>query len=270
MTLVISTCEKKDNDLRSDDIVNIPDIQFLSALINEGVDTNGDSLISYGEAEIVTSLDVSCSTHNDIDPCAGPIKCNIFGIKGIEAFINLDSLNCSNVCIKELDVSKNTELKYLDCGYNNLKELDVSKNLKLIHLYCYGWCTLAVHSNGIMESLDISNNILLEYLNCTCQKYDSLDVTKNTELKELYCGGNPFTYLDISKNTELKTLSLHAAVNMTTLNISNNTKLTYVDLCWAKVLNEVCVWTIPFPPEGVSLDMGGECPNVYFTTDCSK
>ncbi len=39
--------------------VSIPDSIFLIALIDEGVDTNGDNLISYTEAEAVMNLDVS-------------------------------------------------------------------------------------------------------------------------------------------------------------------------------------------------------------------
>ena len=39
--------------------VNIRDTAFLNALISQGVDTNKDSLISYAEAEAVTSLDIS-------------------------------------------------------------------------------------------------------------------------------------------------------------------------------------------------------------------
>jgi len=33
-------------------------------------------------------------------------------------------------------------------------------------------------------------------------------------------------------------------------------------------LEEVCVWTMPFPPEGFKLCADGS-PNTYFTTDCS-
>lgn len=39
-------------------IVNIPDNNFLNALIQSGIDTNGDSLIRYNEAGEVTFLDV--------------------------------------------------------------------------------------------------------------------------------------------------------------------------------------------------------------------
>ena len=39
-----------------DSIVSIPDPSFLCALIDAGVDINGDSLISYTEAEMVNKL----------------------------------------------------------------------------------------------------------------------------------------------------------------------------------------------------------------------
>jgi hypothetical protein len=34
-------------------------------------------------------------------------------------------------------------------------------------------------------------------------------------------------------------------------------------------LYKVCVWKMPFPPTGVTVDTNGS-PNVYFTMDCSK
>ena len=44
--------------IKSDSIVSIPDTAFLNILIQERVDTNGDSLISYSEAELVLSLNL--------------------------------------------------------------------------------------------------------------------------------------------------------------------------------------------------------------------
>jgi Leucine-rich repeat (LRR) protein len=69
--------------------VEIPDTAFLHALIDEGVDTNGDSLISYAEAEAITTLNV---THR-----------NISNLTGIEAFVNLDTLDCSFNQLTSLD-----------------------------------------------------------------------------------------------------------------------------------------------------------------------
>lgn len=59
--------------------VSIPDTAFLAALIEEGVDTNKDSLISYEEAEAVTELNISGESYK---------MGNISDMTGIEAFVN--------------------------------------------------------------------------------------------------------------------------------------------------------------------------------------
>ena len=63
-------------------ICHIPDTAFLYALIEEGVDTNGDSLISHDEAELITYLGIEGSWE---EGKRGEIK----NMKGIEAFINI-------------------------------------------------------------------------------------------------------------------------------------------------------------------------------------
>ncbi len=70
ITLVLSftTCnDKPENDA----IVNIPDQVLLKALIDNGIDTNADGQISYGEAENVFHLGIEgegggCSRECDI------------------------------------------------------------------------------------------------------------------------------------------------------------------------------------------------------------
>ena len=52
-------CEKDDPNPE----VIIPDNNFLNALIEQGIDTNGDNIISPAEAAVVTFLSVS---HYDI------------------------------------------------------------------------------------------------------------------------------------------------------------------------------------------------------------
>ena len=84
----------------SDTIVNIPDTAFLHALIDEEVDTNGDSLISYAEAETTISLWISENGISDMT--------------GIDAFVNLDTLDCRNNQLTSLNVSNNSKLRYLD------------------------------------------------------------------------------------------------------------------------------------------------------------
>ena len=89
---------------------------------------------------------------------------------------NVESLNCGNIQLTSLDVSKNTVLAELTCCGNNL------------------------------NSLNVSNNTALRMLNCNNNKLTQLDVSKNTNLENLMCNNNKLTALDVSKNTKLSQL----------------------------------------------------------------
>ncbi len=115
--------------------VNIPDFNFKQALIDEGVDSNGDGEIQSSEAEIIRYLDVS--------------NRNIVDLSGIEAFIGLDTLLSSNNMIEKLELNSNSELKLLDLSNNPLEELDIS-SLRLIEKI-------------FLESVLINNLILSEH-----------------------------------------------------------------------------------------------------------
>jgi len=246
-------------------IVTISDTAFLYALIVEGVDTNGDSLISYAEAEVTNSLDVS--------------RKNISFMSGIEVFINLDTLVCHHNELESLDVSnspnllrleiydnqiteidltQNPLLQYLDVDRNPLSKLDLSQNAALKTLWCGEMPTLtsldlrpltALENlylyNSAFPDLDISNNPLLTELWCIESNLQYLDVSNNPNLKELRCGHNYLTYLDIT----------------------NNNKLEFLKVDEMPSLHTVCVWETPFPPAEVRVNSEGS-PNVYFTTVC--
>jgi Leucine-rich repeat (LRR) protein len=62
---------------------------------------------------------------------------HISDLKGIEAFINLDTLLCASNQIKSLDVSENTALKTLNCIWNQISNLDVSNIASLTYLCCH-------------------------------------------------------------------------------------------------------------------------------------
>lgn len=287
MVVFFSYCKKDDPKPE----VNIPDNNFLNALIKLGVDTDGDSKISPAEAEAITYLDVSGTYETP-----GMIE----NMEGIEAFINLDTLNCSYNQLTTLDISKNTALVLLNCGSNQLTVLDVSNNTALINLYCWDnqLSTLDVSNNTALRLLscksnplsylDISNNTILKWLYCARNQLTSLDVSNNTALEMLFCPHNQLTTLDLSNNIVLISL-LCDRNQLTTIDVSKNIALTIffcfsnqlttldVSVCTALIdlnlhdmpsLYKVCVWEIPFPPAGVSVDTT-DSPNVYFTIDCN-
>ncbi len=245
--------------------VNIPDANFKAKLISLGVDTGGDGEISKAEAEAVTDLDL--------------YSLDIADLTGIEAFMNLETLNCYYNDLTNLDLSKNIKLEKLWCYYNNLTSLDLSNNINLEELYC---------SDNELTSLDLSNNIKLKYLECEYNKLTSLNLFKNIDLKYLICMRNQFASLDLSDNINLETLhcasnpltslDLSNNINLETLyctynpikslDLSNNPNLTDIDISNMQNLEQVCVWTMPFPPAGVTVNKSGS-DNVYFE-DCSS
>ena len=244
--------------------VNIPDTNFKNSLIDAGVDTDENGEISYAEAEAVTCLDISGNLICDEDTCW--IVNGIESLAGIEAFINLDTLHCYGNELTSLDVSNNTSLTVLSCYNNHLTSLDVSNNLALEILICgcIGWYTCGGNE---LETLDVSNNISLTRLWCAGNKLTSLDVTNNIVLMELSCDRNNLTSLDISNNAALKYL-LCSNNPLTNLDVSNNASLEFLYLVEMPDLNQVCVWTWPFPPENVEIDIT-DSPYVSFTTKCS-
>lgn len=251
------------------DWVDIPDAAFLNALIDAGVDQDGDGRISVEEAETTRSMEIWSSGVSDL--------------KGIEAFINLDSLVLQMNPLHQLDISKNNTLKYLVCIGCELSELDLSRNAALRYLDCSGSLAmdnyltmLDLSGNPVLEylccaeneinSLDLSNNTILKELDCGRNQLESLDVSHNVELTKLLCNNNQLTGLDVSQNTALTTL-ITCGNRLTALDVSTNTSLMKLGVDNMPTLFQVCVWTIPFPPPGMVV-LSGFSPNLYFTTDC--
>lgn len=291
--LLLTRCDKETDP---NEQVEIPDNTLLDALIEEGIDTNGDGLISYGEASEVTRLSVH--------------RRGISDMAGIEAFVNLETLHCYCNEIEELDVSNNIALSRLWCGGNQLTSLDVSNNVALeslevsgnqlhsldvsnLKLIRYLDCSnnllanLFFSRNYDLESLDCSNNLLpflnvsetfLRILECDSNQITDLDVSKNIRLEYLHCQSNLLSSLDVSRNRYLNFLSC-GSNQLSRLDISRNHNLgTIIDLydTQPKIkldhmpsLYEVCVWTMPFPPDSITIDTTGS-PNVIFKMDCSK
>ncbi len=196
------------------DTVHIVDLNFLYALIEEGVDTNGDSVISHEEAESVQELNVSDSEISDLT--------------GVEAFVNLETLSCASNKLSTLDISYNLKLTDLDCEGNELKALDITKNIELTELDC-GWNELS--------TLDLSQNVLLEELWGSVNEFTSLDVTKNTELRVLFYSVNQVPDLDISNNVKIEYLGC-SANEIASLDLTMLPALRSV-YCWSNQISEL-------------------------------
>jgi len=224
----------------TDTIVNIPDTKFLIALIDNGVDSNQDSLISITEAENVFSLQVGFRGIKDL--------------KGIEAFINLDTLICSGNDIGKLDLTYNVTLKYLNCSNNELCCLNISNCLLLEYLDCHNGDS---YFYTRMSVPDISFNKALKYMDCSKNRISYLDlsthdslmyvdcsenilnrlVTSNKVLKSLDCSRNALTFLDVSLDTALETLNC-GQNRIDILDLSGNPALEYLS-CYHNQLRDL-------------------------------
>ena len=84
--------------------------------------------------------------------------------------------------------------------------------------------TLLCRANGI-NTIDVSQNLLLETLTANNNSIGTIDLSNNTALKSVNLGANGLSTLDVSSNLLLESLSLQSNGGLTTLDISNNTLL---------------------------------------------
>ena len=237
-------------------IVGLNDLAFLNNLIDMGVDTDGDDLISYKEAEAVKTLNLGGKLEWEDGRFWG--GGDILSLKGIEAFVYLTSLECRGHKLTKLDVSKNPKLRILRCEYNQLESLDFTKHYSLSYLDC---------SNNELTSLNLSYTTSLNTLLCDHNQITSLDVS-TTPLQEIHCDNNPLISLNVSKCRSLARLYCDNC-KLTSLDVSKNEYLERLHISNIPDLYQVCVWEMPFPPENVHVNTSGS-PNVYYTSDCTS
>lgn len=166
------------------------------------------------------------------------ISANELGIRslaGIEVFTNLVELFCAMNALTELDLSGNLALAALDClGNYDLHTLNVSENIALEYLEC-SVCSLSV--------LNISNNVNLVNFWCDSNDIAVLDVKNNTALEVLSCIENQLSSLDVGNNPAL--LDLTCSRNkLTSLNVDKNSKLmtlccNYMDISSLNIGNNL-------------------------------
>lgn len=140
--------------------VNIPDPIFKDYLVNNlGLDSNNDSEISIAEAQ-------------GFGGALTPTGLGIADLTGIEAFVNITTLDVYNNNLTFLDVSNNTFLNRLHCANNQLVTLDVSAIPSLTQVHC--------QNNQLIElNLANGNNSNFVYMksygnpNLTCIQHDA-------------------------------------------------------------------------------------------------
>lgn len=134
-------------------------------------------------------------------------------------------INASGLGIESLEgLQYFTSLCHLHCNNNMLTSLDVSNNLQLECIECIGT------NDYKLSSLDLTKNTKLTSLRLNNNNLTDLDVTKNTRLDYLTLSGNPLSSsIDLSQNVWLKTLSLYNC-SLPYIDLSKTIRLNHIDL----------------------------------------
>ncbi|MEW4923671.1 T9SS type A sorting domain-containing protein [Algibacter sp. 2305UL17-15] len=198
--------------------VPIPDVNFEQALIDLGHDSNGlnGNMFLY-EAQSIINLAVN--------------NRNISSLEGIEAFENLETLNCNFNAITSLNLVGNPKLKELNAENNNLTSLHVHQNNVLLEF-------LRVNNNQL-TNIDVSNNPLLLVLECNNNQLSTLDASNNPSLAQLHASSNNLTSVNIDglsnllvlyiQNNLLTFLDVSDSVDLVEM-VSNNNQLSELNL----------------------------------------
>ncbi|RZK12036.1 MAG: T9SS type A sorting domain-containing protein [Flavobacterium sp.] len=186
-------------------IVTITDVNFKNALLTSScvdadlngsyesnADLNNDGEIQVSEALAIKRLKISGKSIADLT--------------GIESFVNLKRLLCSNNLLTTVDFSSNINLELIDLYSNNFVSLTID-GLPLLN-------TLNLLPNPNLQNLTVTNNSSLAALTIH-QSFSSL-----SSLVQLNCSNNALTAL---------TFNYNSLPNLTSINCSNN-QLTYFSL----------------------------------------
>ena len=178
----------------------IPDDAFEQALIDLGYDySSAGPLDDYVPTARINRIHTLNIRNKDITE-----------LTGIQDFVELASLNCSNNRLNSLDMSNNPKLKFLNCSANQLTKLDVSLNALLTDLDISG---------NLLTNIDISQNLALVKLNCSSNQLTSLDILQNIKLDEVYARFNQLFSVDANNGFNQK---------ISQFDLSNNPNLTCI------------------------------------------
>ena len=137
------------------------DITYEHVDTGKKIDANSDGEISIAEAEAVTYINVS--------------QLGVTDLSGIEYFVNLEYLNCSQVQ-PAYSYDPETHEQIIEYPSKYLTSIDLSNNKKLKYLLCYYNCNL--NDGKGLAALDLSENVDLKYLDCGGNIINELDLSK--------------------------------------------------------------------------------------------
>ena len=183
----------------------VPDDNFEQALIDLGYDSGAlDDYVPTANINTITHLTLNFK--------------NISDLTGIEDFAALINLQCDTNNLVTVNLSQNTNLKYLNIRNNQLNSIDLTQNTQL---------TSVTIANNQLTSLDLSYNTVLNGINLSNNQLSTLDISNNTILKNLTMHTTQISSLDISQNPLLERFDIRNSL-FTSLDLSQHSAVTYL------------------------------------------
>lgn len=218
----------------------IPDENLEQWLVNEGYDdiVDGYMLTSNASNQVIVAIgaeDTCYDEENNTIICDYDDYMNyetrflnrLTSLAGIEAFPNLEILNLTGNDLDSINMSQNSNLKYLYLNFNSFSKLDTSGNPSLE--------VISLDNNLIIPELDFTENanmtdIALPYIGFGAISDEYIgpggyfDITHMQNLNGLSIGNNNFSSIDLSGNPNL-TIFKGGGNNFTEIDISNLSQL---------------------------------------------
>ena len=218
----------------NDIYLSIPDIQFETKLIEQGIDSDGivNQQMLKSDAEAISVLDLNLYDNFG----------EILDLTGIEGFVNLKQLSAGNQELRSIDLSYNTLLDTLYVSGNRISSIDFSYNPKLIFVdlqsneFSSSSSISGLAGATNLKDLDLSWNYLeefsihnesLEVLHISHNDLKSLDTDGLINLQHVFMPSNKLEIVDFSTNISLETL-LIAGNKLQHIDLENNTSLTHL------------------------------------------
>lgn len=222
------------------------------------IDTNGNSEIELSEALLVANLSISNS--------------DIYDLKGINSFENLEKLDCSGNKLVKLELNALNNLIDLDFSLNKIEEItliDVNNlenikgnnneisdleipgltKLKSIDLSFNKLVVLILNEVNNLQVLKCNNNFLqkinfevlkdINTLELNFNQFDTLDLIANTNLTTLECGSNSLLTVDLSTLNKLQKLKCNNNL-LISLYLKNGINETTLDFSGNPNLTYIC------------------------------
>ncbi|MFM7023143.1 MAG: T9SS type A sorting domain-containing protein [Flavobacteriales bacterium] len=221
--------------------VHIPSAILKMSLVNSPANTNKDLEISFEEATAYTG-ELYISTSEDFTGLEAFVNVTKLNFMTTGSTVTLDLRK--NIMLKSIVLENCNDLQNLYLPQNNLldsiqcteipelKSIDLSgnSNLKFISFLFTG-----------LTNLDVSQNVELETLSISYGNLTSIDLSNNNSLINFTCNHNKLTSLDVSKNLLLQSLSCYDNQLEGDLDLTKNIDLCYLLLDENKKLKTVCI-----------------------------